>query len=282
MSERQTQIAGLPSDGLMLAAGVAVALLLMALCWVTARARRLARQADERSAALQREVAERQRTEEALRASEQQLQAILDSARVGIVKTDLAGRILKANAGYCRLLGYREDELTERTVGQLTHHDDRIEDAKLLAAMTRGESEVYRREKRYLAKDGSVVQAQLTVALLRNAEGQPQFTVGVVEDIGEHLRLAEAERARDSAESSNRAKSEFVSRMSHELRTPLNAMLGFAQLLEPGPQAGPGRTPAQLGRADPAGRLAPAAHDQRHAGPVAHRVRHAQAGARGA
>ena len=221
---------GLQGDWLFLTAALALALL-VALFFVGARARRVRREADERHAALQREVAERQRTEEALRASEQQLQAILDSARVGIVKTDLAGRILKANAGYCRLLGYREDELTERTVGQLTHHDDRIEDAKLLAAMTRGESEVYRREKRYLAKDGSVVQAQLTVALLRNAEGQPQFTVGVVEDIGEHLRLAEAERARDSAESSNRAKSEFVSRMSHELRTPLNAMLGFAQLL---------------------------------------------------
>ncbi|HVQ22810.1 MAG TPA: ATP-binding protein, partial [Candidatus Saccharimonadia bacterium] len=56
--------------------------------------------------------------------------------------------------------------------------------------------------------------------------------VGVVEDITEHLRLEEAERAREAAEVSNRAKSDFLSRMSHELRTPLNAMLGFAQLLE--------------------------------------------------
>ena len=211
----------------LMAASLLGALLLI----VTGRARRIELAVEERTGALRHEVAEKRRTEEALRASEQQLQAILDTARVGIVKTDLKGRILKPNPAYCRLLGYTEDELRERSVGQITHPDDRLEDAKLLAAMTRGERDVYRREKRYLAKDGTVIHAQLTVALLRDAAGQPESTVGVVEDISEHLRLAEAERARDTAESSNRAKSEFVSRMSHELRTPLNAMLGFAQLL---------------------------------------------------
>lgn len=39
-------------------------------------------------------------------------------------------------------------------------------------------------------------------------------------------------RARDLAETANRAKSDFLSQMSHELRTPLNAILGFAQLME--------------------------------------------------
>jgi PAS domain S-box-containing protein len=211
----------------LMAASLLGALLLI----VTGRAWRIERAVEERTRALRHEVAERQRTEEALRASEQQLRAILDTARVGIVKTDLNGRILKPNPAYGRMLGYGDTELMALTVGQITHPDDRIEDAKLLDAMRRGDSDVYRREKRYLAKDGHVVHALITVALLRDAEGRPQSTVGVIEDIGEHLRLAEAERARETAESSNRAKSEFVSRMSHELRTPLNAMLGFAQLL---------------------------------------------------
>jgi PAS domain S-box-containing protein len=208
--------------------GLAAAALLGALLLiVSGRARRIELAVDERTAALRHEVAERQRTEEALRASEQQLQAILDSAQVGIVKTDVQGRILKPNPAYCRLLGYTEQALMRLQVASITHPDDRAEDATLLAAMVRGECDVYRREKRYLHLSGEVVHVRLTVALLRDAAGQPESTVGVVEDIGEHLRLAEAERARDAAESSNRAKSEFVSRMSHELRTPLNAMLGL-------------------------------------------------------
>lgn len=47
----------------------------------------------------------------------------------------------------------------------------------------------------------------------------------------ERRRRAEAELARNAAESANRAKTDFVSALGHELRTPLQAITGFTELL---------------------------------------------------
>ncbi len=199
---------------------------------VSGRARRIEGAVRERTAALEAEVHERERAQAALRDSEQRFRNILNTVPIGIIYTDLRGNVKQTNPRFCELTGYSDDELLTMTSAQYTHPDDVAQDVELSSRLVIGEIPMYRRQKRYIAKDGRTLWVQATVTLLRDEFGQARRIVGVVEDIGEHLRLQEAETARERAEASNRAKSEFLSRMSHELRTPLNAMLGFAQLLE--------------------------------------------------
>ena len=212
----------------LMSAGVLGALLLT----VTGRARRIELAVRERTAALTQQMREREQAEAAMRASEQRFRNILNNVSIGICYTDLEGSVKQTNPRFCELTGYSAEELLRMKLSDFTHPDDVEQDQEFAERLVSGEYPVYRSHKRIIDRAGRTLWVQNTVSLLRNEDGQPWRIVGAIEDITEHLRLAEAERAREAAEASNRAKSDFLSRMSHELRTPLNAMLGFAQLLE--------------------------------------------------
>ncbi|WP_448190051.1 PAS domain S-box protein [Azospirillum sp. sgz301742] len=79
--------------------------------------------------------------------------------------------------------------------------------------------------------DGTLFPIELSVSLLE-VQGRRLFTA-IVRDVTER-KLIEAEliRAKEAAETADRAKSAFLATMSHELRTPLNAVIGFAQVIE--------------------------------------------------
>jgi PAS domain S-box-containing protein len=137
--------------------------------------------------------------EQALRASEAELRALFELAGVGQALADPAtGRYLRVNPKLCEITGYSRDELLGMTFSQLTHPDDRERDLALLHALVRGEVGTEAIEKRYVRKDGAIVWVQVTVTLLRDAQGRPLHSAAVIQDITDRKR-AEQERA-DSEE----------------------------------------------------------------------------------
>jgi PAS domain S-box-containing protein len=132
---------------------------------------------------------------EALRRSERLLRATFEQAAVGMAHVGLDGTWLNVNQRLCEILGYERDELINRMSFQdVTYPDDLAPDLRQYKRLLGGEIDRYTLDKRYVRKDGSVVWVSLMAALVRDADGQPDFFIGVVQDITGRKHVEEALR----------------------------------------------------------------------------------------
>lgn len=129
------------------------------------------------------DITERREAEEKLRSSEERFRGIFDQATVGVIATDLRGRLLTVNPAFTAISGYRDEEVFGRDYASLTHPDDRERESKLFGALQARERDSYSIEKRYVHAAGRTVWISESLAILRGSDGEPQGFTGVIEDI---------------------------------------------------------------------------------------------------
>lgn len=111
-------------------------------------------------------------------------------AAAGVTHVGLQGQLLDSNPAFCDLVGYSQEELSHLSFQDITVAEDVSLDLSLLAEALAGERNHYTINKRYRHKDGHLVWAQLTVALMRDAQSRPDYFISVVQDISK-LKAAE-------------------------------------------------------------------------------------------
>lgn len=175
------------------------------------------------------DITERKEAQRAARYIEEEFRGAFEVSSVGMMQADPKTMFpLRVNKKFCEMVGYSEEELLNMPILQYTHPDDRDANLLGLKRLFSGEVAEFRNEKRYVRKDGTEVWVDLTVNLIRDSNGNPRVTVGVVQDV------TDRRRAMESFQQADRRKDEFLATLSHELRTPLTSIMSWAQLLKSG------------------------------------------------
>jgi diguanylate cyclase (GGDEF)-like protein/PAS domain S-box-containing protein len=124
---------------------------------------------------------------------------IFDNAAMGIGIADINGVPVQSNKALLDMLGYTHEELIQHKFADFTHPDDINEDLSLMEDLIEDKISSYTLEKRYIKKTGEIIWAKLTVSLIRDSLGKPEFVVAMIENI------TEAKKSMEELEESRRA-----------------------------------------------------------------------------
>ena len=174
----------------------------------------------------------RDSAETARRESEARFRAMFTGAAVGIGITDTRGLLLEVNSAMATMLGYRPEELHGRSLTEFMHPDDPTELRRYFNEMVAGQRDHYRIERRFRKHDGAALWTNVTVSLVRDDTGTPQYLVGMVEDNTDRHVLSEQLRHQANHDPLTRLgnRALFTERLQAAFAAPPGHRIGLCYL----------------------------------------------------
>jgi PAS domain S-box-containing protein len=137
------------------------------------------------------DISERRRSEVALEDSAARFRGYFEQSLVGAAVTSPDKGWIEVNQATCDLLGYTSAELMRLTWADLTHPDDLAADVAQFERARAGEIDGYRLEKRFIRKNGAVVDVDMSVHCQRSPEGGLEYFLALLSDVTERKRLVD-------------------------------------------------------------------------------------------
>lgn len=156
------------------------------------------------------DITDRKQMKADLQDSEIRFRAIFEHAPVGIGLVSITdGRTMQSNPALSSILGYTNRELAEIPFNNYTYPEDIEPNQTLYNEMVTGKRESLQLEKRFMHRDGHIVWGKLVTSLVRNADNDPSYIFGMLQDITEQKQAESQLRWNESLLQAMAAASPF-------------------------------------------------------------------------
>jgi PAS domain S-box-containing protein len=172
------------------------------------------------------DITERKKAEQKLLLVEDRYRTIFENSAVAITMADEQERLISWNRFTETLLNMSSEDLYLRPVRLLYPVDDW---KRIRACNVRQKGMQHHLETRMIRKDGSLIDVDISLSVLKDPGGETTGSIGVIRDITERKR-AETRQAGlvGEVENINQELNDFAYIVSHDLKAPLRGLKNLA------------------------------------------------------